>query len=265
MLASAAQQRGSVTCTRMSTHPQALPTQDGSPQRMSWSPRAAQLPVVTHLLHVRQPQSPSAPRLPSSGSLHLRTVHSMTITRPNLVFNSLIPGSPLFLNCSIVLVSASRGRTWVGDSGAPCGGGDSYRGFQSWACHPAPERLCDPAAVMCRPGREGTGQWAGRGHLESHSLQDWLELDPGPPCHHTSEVVPPPQRGGQGQAVPPSPGSWSSQAGQAGPCVHRAKPGLPALYPGCRTCPPQPQRPAPEAGEGSASFQAAGASGQRWP
>lgn len=31
------------------------------------------------------------------------------------------------------------------------------------------------------------GQGAPRG---SHSLQDWLELDPGPPCHHTQRVVP---------------------------------------------------------------------------
>lgn len=67
------------------------------------------------------------------------------------------------------------------------------------------ERLCDPGGSDVQAGRGGTGQWGGQGHLESHSLQDWLELDPGPPCHPHPRGGPPPQGVGRARRAAPTP------------------------------------------------------------
>ena len=91
---------------------------------------------------------------------------------------------------------------WVGDSGTLCGGGETCQGFKARATTQPQSGSVTPAAAMCRPGgREPAG---GEGGLQSHSLQNWLELDPGPPRHHTLEVVPsgPPAPSAKGWAGP---------------------------------------------------------------
>lgn len=76
------------------------------------------------------------------------------------------------------------------------------------------------AAAMCRPGGREPG--GGEGDLQSHSLQDWLELDPGPPRHHTLEVVP------SGPPAPPAKGWAGPVRGPRAP-AHGA-----ALFPPCQ-------------------------------
>lgn len=68
----------------------------------------------------------------------------------------------------------------MGDSGAPCGGGDSCHGFQSRARHPAPEGLCDPGGSDVQAREGGNRAVGGQGGPRVTQPPGLAGVRPGP-------------------------------------------------------------------------------------
>ena len=68
----------------------------------------------------------------------------------------------------------------MGDSGAPCDGGDSCHGFQSRARHPAPERLCDLGGSDVQAREGGNQAVGGRGGPRVTQPPGLAGVRPGP-------------------------------------------------------------------------------------
>lgn len=94
---------------------------------MSWSPRAAQLSVVAHLVRVRQPQSPSAPVSPPRGPCICEQL--IQLAMQGLIWFSILINSRFSSVFKLLDRSCfSQARMWVGDSGARVAAGTATVG-----------------------------------------------------------------------------------------------------------------------------------------